>query len=112
MSFFSIITMVGFLAFRDNKIDYAVLECGIGARLDPTNVVSRVPCSAVTSIGLDHTEVLGNTIQHIAYEKACIMKAGVQGCVLGLTALPLMEIFQKQADTCGCDVIPVILANS
>ena len=95
MSFFSIITMVGFLCFRDNEVDYAVLECGIGARLDPTNVVSRVPCSAVTSIGLDHTEVLGNTVQDIAYEKACIMKQGVEGCVIGLTALPLIHIFEK-----------------
>ena len=95
VSFFSIITMIAFLQFRDNNIDYAVIECGIGARLDPTNVVSRVPCAAVTSISYDHTEVLGNTLEDIAREKAGLMKPGVGACVLGLTAQPLMQTFEK-----------------
>jgi folylpolyglutamate synthase/dihydropteroate synthase len=87
--------MIAFLQFRAQNVQYAVLECGIGARLDPTNVVSRVPVSAVTSIGYDHTDVLGNTLEDISREKAGVMKPGVGTCVLGITASqsPLLEIF-------------------
>lgn len=95
VSFFGIITMIAFLQFRAEKVQYAVLECGIGARLDPTNVVTKVPVTAVTSIGYDHTDVLGNTLEDISREKAGLMKPGVGACVLGLTASqsPLLQIF-------------------
>ena len=66
--------MIALLQFRAKKIDYAVLECGIGARLDPTNIVTKVPVAAVTSIGYDHTDVLGNTLEEISREKAGLMK--------------------------------------
>jgi dihydrofolate synthase/folylpolyglutamate synthase len=99
VSFFSIITMIAFLQFRDKQVQYAVVECGIGARLDPTNVITRVSCAAVTSIGYDHTEVLGNTLEDIAREKAGIMKTGVKACVLGKTSCSdkLIDIFTEVA---------------
>lgn len=72
---FEILTALAFLHFCTQKVDYQVLETGLGGRLDATNVV--VPEVAVlTSISLDHTEVLGNTITKIAAEKAGIIKEG------------------------------------
>jgi len=65
ISVFEITTMLAFLKFRDAKIDYAVLECGIGGRLDCTNIVTPV-ATAIASVGLDHQEVLGETEEEIA----------------------------------------------
>jgi len=93
VTFFEIVTMIALLQFRDQKVDYAVIECGIGGGLDPTSVVSKVACSAITSIGYDHTEVLGNTLEEIASEKAGIIKEGNKRVILGPTAEPLLTIF-------------------
>src|SRR3989344_7371723 len=72
-SFFEITTAMAFLYFADKKVDFAVLEVGLGGRLDATNVV--VPLiSVITNIGLEHTQFLGKTIKKIAYEKAGIIK--------------------------------------
>ena len=49
-----LITVMALLEFQEKRVDYAVLECGLGGRLDSTNVVKNVACAAVTSIGLDH----------------------------------------------------------
>ena len=76
ISVFEITTMLAFLKFRDAKIDYAVLECGIGGRLDCTNIVTPV-ATAIASVGLDHQEVLGETEEEIAEQKAGIIKPGV-----------------------------------
>ena len=70
---FEIITCAGFLYFYENKIDFAVVEVGLGGRLDSTNVITPI-LSVITSISLDHTQILGNTIEKIAYEKAGIIK--------------------------------------
>ena len=60
--------MLSFYIFAENKCEYVVLECGIGGQLDSTNIVEAadVACTAITSIGNDHTEVLGNTLEDIA----------------------------------------------
>jgi dihydrofolate synthase/folylpolyglutamate synthase len=63
-------------------VDYAVLECGMGGRLDATNVISKPECCAIVSIGFDHMEILGSTLEAIASEKAGIIKEGVP-CVIG-----------------------------
>jgi dihydrofolate synthase / folylpolyglutamate synthase len=78
-SFFDIITIMAFLHFSENKVDYGVVECGIGGKLDSTNIMSnasKTPVCAITSIGTDHTDKLGNTLQEIALQKAGIMKHG------------------------------------
>ena len=62
VSFFDIITVMALLEFKEQKIDYAVLECGLGGRLDSTNVVKDVACAAITSIGLDHQKILGHSL--------------------------------------------------
>ncbi len=73
---FEIITLLGFQYFYDKNVDYVVLETGLGGRLDATNVVTPL-VSCITSISLDHMEVLGDTLEKIAYEKAGIIKKGV-----------------------------------
>ena len=71
---FEILTVAMFNYFADKEIDIAVLETGLGGRLDATNVVSKNLCSIITHIDLDHTERLGDTKDKIAYEKAGIIK--------------------------------------
>jgi len=72
---FEIITAVMFLYFAKKNIDIAVIETGLGGRLDATNIVKTNICSVITHIDLDHTERLGDTKEKIAYEKAGIIKA-------------------------------------
>ena len=76
--------MMALLKFRNEKCDFAILETGIGGRLDATNFIKKPICTVITSIGLDHTELLGDTLEKIAFEKAGIMKPGVP-CVVGPT---------------------------
>ena len=73
---FELLTAVAFLHFREAGAEVAVLETGLGGRLDATNVVMPEVCG-ITSISLDHTEVLGETLEKIAGEKAAIVKPGV-----------------------------------
>lgn len=78
LSFFEAATLAAFLAFREAELDVAILEVGIGGRLDATNVVraAELRCAAVTRVALDHQDLLGNTIEEIAAEKLAIGKAG------------------------------------
>lgn len=73
---FEIVTALGFLYFAENKVDYTVVEVGLGGRLDSTNVILPV-LSIITSIGFDHMEVLGDTLGKIAFEKAGIIKKNI-----------------------------------
>lgn len=74
LTFFEAMTVAAFLAFRDAKVDARVIEVGLGGRLDATNVVEPA-VTVITSIALDHTAVLGSSIEAIAAEKAGILKA-------------------------------------
>ncbi len=76
LNFFEILTATCFVYFAEKKCDYVVLETGLGGRKDPTNVCEPRGC-IITSVGLDHTQLLGNTIEKIAAEKAGIIKPGV-----------------------------------
>jgi dihydrofolate synthase/folylpolyglutamate synthase len=75
-TFFEVATALGFLWFAEQGVEWAVVEVGLGGRLDTTNVIAPDVC-VITSIGLDHTEILGATIAAIAREKAGIAKPGV-----------------------------------
>ena len=77
LSFFETVTLAAFLAFRERGVDLAVIEVGLGGRLDATNIVERPRVSAITGIALDHMDRLGDTLDAIAREKAAIAKAGV-----------------------------------
>jgi len=94
-SFFEYAFALGMQYFSDEKIDVAVIETGMGGRLDSTNVVHPVVC-AITNIGLDHTEFLGNTLKAIAFEKAGIIKSGIP-VVIGETQEEIMEVFLEKA---------------
>jgi dihydrofolate synthase/folylpolyglutamate synthase len=74
LTFFEITTIIAFLAFARNDADVALIEVGVGGRLDCTNVMEQPLLSIITSIGLDHTEFLGDTLEKIAHEKAGIIQ--------------------------------------
>ena len=71
---FELITATAFVWFAEEQCDIVVLETGLGGRLDATNLIETHECAVITNIGIDHTDFLGNTLEAIAYEKACIMK--------------------------------------
>eukprot|EP00566_Odontella_aurita_P007781 CAMPEP_0113533536 /NCGR_PEP_ID=MMETSP0015_2-20120614/4664_1 /TAXON_ID=2838 /ORGANISM="Odontella" /LENGTH=682 /DNA_ID=CAMNT_0000432609 /DNA_START=374 /DNA_END=2422 /DNA_ORIENTATION=+ /assembly_acc=CAM_ASM_000160 len=75
-TYFEVTTALAFLYFKEGGCDAVVLETGLGGRLDATNVVSRPELCVITSIGLEHTRILGETIPEIAREKGGIIKAG------------------------------------
>ncbi len=72
-SFFEISVAMAFAYFRDSQVDIAIIETGLGGRLDSTNIIKPL-VSTITSIGMDHAHVLGNTLKQIAKEKAGIIK--------------------------------------
>lgn len=76
LSFFELTTAMAFWWFAQQKVDYAVIEVGLGGRMDSTNIITPV-LSVITNIGLDHCDILGNTKAEIAFEKAGIIKADV-----------------------------------
>lgn len=95
LTFFEALTVAAFEAFRAADVDLAVLEVGLGGRLDATNVIERPLACAITSISLEHTAVLGDTIDAIAREKAGILKRGspyVLGRLPAEAALAIDEV--------------------
>ena len=74
---FGLGTALAFRTFREEKADMIILETGLGGRLDPTNTVTKPAACVITAIGMDHMQLLGDTLSAIAGEKAGIMKAGV-----------------------------------
>lgn len=76
LTFFEITTLLAMLYFAEKGVEWAVFEVGLGGRFDATNVITP-EISVITSISLDHTEILGNTVEEIAFEKSGIIKPGV-----------------------------------
>ncbi|WP_437567390.1 bifunctional folylpolyglutamate synthase/dihydrofolate synthase [Sorangium sp. So ce542] len=76
LTFFEALTVAAFVAFRDAGVDLAIVEVGLGGRLDATNVLAAPLCTAITSIAFDHVALLGPTLADIAREKAGILKPG------------------------------------
>lgn len=72
ISFFEILTVIAFLYFEENEVDYAIIETGVGGRLDSTNVINK-ELALITNVGLDHMDMLGDTIEKIAKEKLGIV---------------------------------------
>ena len=95
-SFFELTTALAFLYFAEEKVDFAVIEVGLGGRLDCTNLISPELC-VITNISLDHTQFLGDTLEKIATEKAGIIKPGVP-VVVGQTTSETRRVFQAFAD--------------
>ncbi len=76
LSQFDVVTAIGMLLFAEQHCDIVVCECGLGGRLDATNTISAPLCAVITTIGLDHTEILGDTVEKITAEKCGILKDG------------------------------------
>ena len=100
LSFFEITTGMAFKWFADQKVDVAVIEVGLGGRLDSTNVITP-DLSVVTSIALDHCALLGNTLAEIAGEKAGIFKKSVPALV-GEHLPETRPVFEAKAAEVGC----------
>lgn len=97
-TFFEVATLLGFLYFQKHKVDIAVIEAGLGGRFDATNVITPL-ISVITSIGYDHIEILGSSLEEIAYEKAGIIKKNTP-LILGPDAYyPCMEALAKQTNS-------------
>ncbi|KAL3465527.1 FolC bifunctional protein [Aspergillus heterothallicus] len=77
--YFRYLTLMAFHAYLSEGVDAAVIECGIGGEYDCTNVIPQPAVTAITSLGIDHTALLGNTIEEIAWHKGGIIKSGTKG---------------------------------
>lgn len=97
-SFFEIVTFIGLYYLYINKVDYAVIEVGMGGRLDATNVITPL-ISVITNIGYDHMAILGNSLEQIAFEKAGIIKTNVPvviGCNMEASAEQTIDQVAKK----------------
>jgi dihydrofolate synthase / folylpolyglutamate synthase len=102
MSFFEVLTGMAFATFADAPVDVMVLEVGVGGRLDCTNVADGV-VAVITPISLDHTRLLGNTVEEIAAEKAGIIKPGAVA-ILAQQPLDAAEVLLRYAVEVGATV--------
>jgi dihydrofolate synthase/folylpolyglutamate synthase len=94
-TFFEFVTAMAFLLFTQQRVDLAVLEVGMGGRLDATNLCLPAAC-VITNIGLEHKQYLGNTLSAIAYEKAGIIKPYVP-LIHGVRQRPARQVVEKRA---------------
>lgn len=95
LSFFEMTVGLAFDFFRKEKVDIAIVEVGMGGRLDSTNIITP-EVSVITNIGLDHTQFLGNTLEKVAVEKGGIVKEGIP-VVIGETLHETKQVFEQIA---------------
>lgn len=96
LSFFEMTVGMAFQYFSDQKVDVAIIEVGLGGRLDSTNIITPL-LSVITNIGWDHMNLLGNTIEEIAFEKAGIIKENIP-VVIGEFTAETKKVFQNEAE--------------
>jgi len=96
-SFFELATALAFKYFEEQKVDFAVIEVGLGGRLDCTNIIKPV-LSVITNISFDHVQFLGDTLPKIASEKAGIIKPGIPVCIGENINPEVKAVFQNKAD--------------
>ncbi|NYZ75843.1 bifunctional folylpolyglutamate synthase/dihydrofolate synthase [Candidatus Micrarchaeota archaeon] len=102
-TFFEVTTAIAFKHFSEKKVDYAVVEVGLGGRLDATNVLAP-EMSIITNIGLEHTDILGKTIGAIAHEKGGIIKPGIP-VVTAERKREALEVFENICKERGAELI-------
>jgi dihydrofolate synthase/folylpolyglutamate synthase len=102
-SFFEFTVVMALSYFEEEKTDIAIIETGLGGRLDSTNVITPV-LSIITNIGLDHVNILGDTLEKIAFEKAGIIKQNIP-VVIGETLPATRNIFLSKAHECNAPII-------
>jgi dihydrofolate synthase/folylpolyglutamate synthase len=104
ITYFEITTAAALLAFARTDADYALLEVGLGGRLDATNVIETPELTIITPVSIDHEQFLGNTLAKIAAEKAGIIKRGVP-CVVGPQPEEALDVIETTAARLGAPLI-------
>lgn len=102
-SFFELTTAMAFKYFHEQRVDIAVIEVGLGGRLDCTNIITPL-LSVITNISFDHTQMLGNTLALIAGEKAGIIKQGIP-VVIGETTAETRPVFEDKAQAMKAPIL-------
>ena len=102
-SFFELTTAMAFTYFAEQQVDVAVIEVGLGGRLDCTNIIQPDLC-VITNISFDHVQFLGNTLEKIASEKAGIIKEGTP-VVIGESTPETRPVFQAKATAVGAPIV-------
>ena len=105
-TFFEFTTALAFQFFKEEKIDLAVLEIGLGGRFDAVNIVARPLLSIITNISIDHTDYLGSTIEMIANEKAGIIKNG-RPLITAEESPKIVKIFEKEASLANSKIYKI-----
>jgi len=105
ITFFEVLTALGMVYFKEQQVEYAVFETGLGGRLDATNVVDPV-VSIITAISMDHEHILGHTLEKIALEKAGIIKPG-RPLILGRNEDRVQQLMEAVCQKRGSVLIPV-----
>lgn len=112
---FELITAIMFLYFARERCDFVVLEVGMGGRYDSTNVVGTPDVAVITSIDIDHTEYLGDSVGEIAYEKAGIIKRGGNVVIYSEQPREAVEVIERVAAEVGarvfCTALPEIISH-
>lgn len=108
---FEIITAIGFLYFKSQSCDYVVLEVGMGGRLDATNIINSPAVAVITSISLDHVQILGDTEQKIAFEKAGIIKNGCYCSVYPQNSAEVTKVFEDKCADVGAKMLKADLSQ-
>jgi dihydrofolate synthase / folylpolyglutamate synthase len=103
-TFFELTTALAFKYFEEENVDYAVIETGLGGRLDSTNVINPL-ASIITSISLEHTNILGDTIEKIAFEKSGIIKNNIP-VITGILNSKAETVIRNRAAEFECDYFP------
>lgn len=102
-SFFEITVAMAFEVFAEQNVDIAIIEVGLGGRLDSTNIITP-ELSVITNIGMDHMNMLGNSLEEIALEKAGIIKKNIP-VVIGEWLPQTKPVFEKKANEAGSDIV-------
>lgn len=102
-SFFEVTTALAFKYFAEQHVDYAIIEVGLGGRLDCTNIITPI-LSIITNISFDHTNFLGNTLEKIAKEKAGIIKQNIP-VIIGETTNETKPVFKTCAESMSAEII-------
>jgi dihydrofolate synthase/folylpolyglutamate synthase len=101
-SFFELTVVMAFEYFARKKVDIAMIEVGLGGRLDSTNVITPELC-VITNVSFDHMNMLGNSIEEIAFEKAGIIKKGIP-CIIGESNTIYNSVFDAKAKECDLEL--------
>ena len=104
---FDLLTALAFLAFRERDLDCQVVEVGLGGRLDSTNVFEAKDVCAVTAIGREHTELLGDTVAEIAAEKVGIVRTGATAVIAPQRHAKAREVIRQAAAEVSCQIVDV-----